>query len=563
MSLSNSQQSSFVYPQRMHLLATLFFDTIGHSFPFLDRIDILHRIERKTCSPILANCIASLALRYTSNPEDLPTSSKFYEMAKNLAADIVSIPSIEALHALICITWTEYGMGRIDTFWVFSRMVITMCLDLGLGRETTIQVAVAPEIRTRLRLTWWTVVCIADIAASWATGRPSIIDLTKYDTELPQGDDERIVLFRSMTQLYLLRNRVRRVVESYLRDRSNSSFDWSISELQSGLQQMIDSLPFSLTFNIENLAHAKDCGFSVTFIQTHFFIHAMTILINQPSLLAPHDLPVSLQSIQIEKARSSVKYLTEIIMILQDVIPISLQEPFMDLPLLVAIRFLMMDAEISQNSNNNGKPWQMVLLHIFKDTLVSLSSHFGNNVSFETLLQDKGGCFQSKAALLPDTQGKLFFFLVQNFPPPCFNLISVTGQFTVSDSSLDWFLRPAPTDDSSSDTSGSFRSSSSRELSPLIPPDPIPSRESPFIRTVSPLVHAIETYSMSTAMQPDLNYGSSFLAMTDTPPFYQYGNCTGAAGQVLSADNQPGFAIPLHSERDLQKPFTYQHPLSW
>lgn len=534
-SVLNPQQSSFAYPQRMHSLTTLFFDTIGYSFPFLDRVDILHRIERKTCSPILANCIASLALRYTSNPEDLPASIRFYEMAKNLTANVVSVPSIEALHALICITWTEYGMGQMDNFDAFSRMAITMCLDLGLGHETTIRVAIAPEIRTRLRLTWWTVVCVADVAASWAIGRPAVIDLTKYDTELPQGDDERIVLFRSMTQLYLLRNRIGRAVESYLMDRSNSSLDWSISELQSGLQQVIDSLPFSLTFNLENLARARECGFSAIFIQTHIFIHAMTILMNQPSLLAPHDLSVNLQSTQIEKARSSVKYLTEIIMV-QDVLPPSPQEPFMDLPLLIAIRFLMMDVENSQiNSTNAGKAWQMVLLDVLKDTLVSISSQFGNNESFETLLQAKGGYCQSKVALSPNTQ--------------------VTGQFTVSDSNLDWFLRPAPTsDDSSSDTSGSLYSSS-RELSPFTTPDSIPSRE-------PPLVHTIEAYSMSTSVQSDLIYDSSFLTMSDTSLFHQYGNCINT-GQVLSTNHQPGFEILLHSERDSQKPLAYQHPPSW
>lgn len=389
----------------MYQLATLFFDTIADSFPFLDRLDILHRIERKTCSAILANCIASLALRYTSNPGDPPIASRFYDMAKNLAVNVVSMPSIEALHALICITWFEYSLGEMDTYWAFSRMAITMCLDLSLGYEATIQVATTPEVQMRLRLTWWTVVCIADISASWATGRPTIIDLGKYDTQFPQGNDDRTIMFRNMTRLYLLRARIGLALDSYATSRSDSPWEWSLSESQLELEQIIKSLPPSLTFSVENLARAKQCDFASPFLHLHFLIQAMTILINQPALLA-YDPLMTTHITRIETARSSAKYFMEILMILQDIIVTPLQEPFMDLPLLVAIQFLTLEIQTFHvNFSDNTKPWQTVMYSFCKDALLSLSSYCGNIRPFETLLKQKGGPFHSKS-FLSDAESK-------------------------------------------------------------------------------------------------------------------------------------------------------------
>ncbi|GJJ12425.1 hypothetical protein Clacol_006667 [Clathrus columnatus] len=539
--LFDHQRSRFPHPQRMHYLATLFFDTVGHSFPFLDRVDVLHRIEQKTCSAILANCLASLALRFSNNPENLSAASSFYDMAKNLAANAISVPSIEALHALICLSWTEYGAGQMDTFWIFSRMVITMCLDLGLGHEATIQVATTPEVRTRLRLTWWTVVCIADIAASWATGRSTTIDLSKYDTKFPQGNDERTVLFRTVTQLYLLRNKVSRIIESYIGNRSTSSLEWALSESQLELDRINESLPYSLTFGVENLARAKECNYATIFIQTHFLIYATNILINRPSLLTPYDLPMTVNSnTHMESAQSSVKSFLEILMIIHDVLPTPLQEPFMDLPLLVAIRFLMKDIQNFQlnSSNASTKPWQLVLFDICKDNLMSVASHCGNNGSFETLLKQKSGIFlQPETSLLTDTQ-------------------LATDLFTAPNSNMDWIFRPPLTDDNSSDTSSSFRSSS-RELSPFITPNPTPSREPVrFVHSIPPLVQSLEG---EVTTPNKLNYG--FPALTETP-VYQYNDYSNSPPFFSVNNSRSSFTISLDPQRNLQK-LGDQFPPPW
>ncbi|KAF8507318.1 hypothetical protein BU17DRAFT_8983, partial [Hysterangium stoloniferum] len=144
------------HSQRMRHLGLLFFDTLGSHFPFLDRSDVMHRIEQRTCSPILANCIAGLALTFSK--AEPAAATQYYDTAKTLAAHVVSVPSVEALYALICITRAEYGAGNDSGFWMYSRMAITMSLDLGLGNESTIQVAATADVQNRLRLAWWMVV---------------------------------------------------------------------------------------------------------------------------------------------------------------------------------------------------------------------------------------------------------------------------------------------------------------------------------------------------------------------------------------------------------------------
>lgn len=104
------------------------------------------------------------------------------------------------------------------------------------------------------------------------------------------------------------------------------------------------------------------------------------------------------------------------------------------------------------------------------------------------------------------------------FPPP-FNCISEANLFTVSNSNMDWLLRPALIDDSSSDTSGSFRSPS-REISPFMIPDTTPSCETPFTHTITSLVRSVDRGGMSTRTKPtDSNFG--FLPLTEAPFFYQ------------------------------------------
>jgi Fungal specific transcription factor domain len=398
--LFDPNRPRFPHPHRMRKLGAIFFDHVGVHFPFLDRFDVLHRIEQRTCSAILSNCIAGLATRF-ANPSqpDLAAGLPFYDMAKTLAANVISMPSVEALHALICITWAEYGAGRDDGFWTYSRMAITMCLDLGLGNEATIQVAATPEVRHRLRLTWWMVVCTADIAASWATGRPATLDLDQHDTSLPEPTDDLSLLFRNIFDLVVLRRKLDRVLGAHVDNQGDNSLDWDLSELQTALMNMSKDLPSTMVFNKHNLLRMRDRHAGHLFVHMHILIHAVSALVHRPSLILAYGLPVPTEGPRVEAARTCAESLADILMTVESVAPQTLRDPFMDLPIQVACRIFVAEGDAQFASlAAPGSPDASLLLDACKGTLVRLSAAWGGAVTFDNLLErhgwSHGGDFQ-------------------------------------------------------------------------------------------------------------------------------------------------------------------------
>ena len=390
----------FPHPQRLRHLAVLFFENIASHFPFLERYDILHRIEKRTCSAILSNCIAALAARY-ANPAhlDVAAGAPFYDMAKTLAPNAISLPSVDALHALICITWVEYGAGHNNEFWMYSRMAIAMCLDLGLGNEVTIRVAATPEVRSRLRLTWWTVVCTADIAASWAFGRTATIDLSQFDTALPQATDDVSIIFRNTTELFVLRARLTRVLDAHVENQGESSLDWDLSELQADLKNMSKGLPSALVFSEENVRCLQKRGIGHLLVHMHLLINALSALVNRPSILPSYIITVPTRGPRAETARTCAKTIVDILILASNIMPHALHSPFMDLPVLVASRTFLAESgtqpcvamTMSPRSNQLASKWSDTSLNMCKDALVQLSSTWGGGASFDSVLEKHGG----------------------------------------------------------------------------------------------------------------------------------------------------------------------------
>lgn len=386
----------FPHPYRMRQLATVFFDNLGSLFPFLDRYDVLHRIEQQTCSAILSNCIAGLASRYV-DPDLVPCGTAYYDNAKSLAYCVASVPSVEALHALLCLTWAEYGAGHDDAFWVYSRMAITMCLDLGIGCESTIQIAATPEVRHRLRLTWWTVVCTADIAAAWATGRSATLDLDQYDTQLPDpADDDISLLFRNLIDLYVLRGKLNRVLDAHVDNRGDSSLDWDLSKLQTNLENMLKALPPTMVFNEENLVAMRDRRMGHVFVQMHILTHAVSALLNRPSLLPSYGLPVPTEGPRAEAARSCAKSVADILSTVERAAPETLCDPFMDLPVVVAYATFIADASASvaratPHARMLTRQWSDAFMGTCKESLVRLSTTWGGAATIDNVLDRHAG----------------------------------------------------------------------------------------------------------------------------------------------------------------------------
>lgn len=382
--LFDPNRPRFPHPYRMRHLGGMFFDHVGVHFPFLDRFDVLHRIEQRTCSAILSNCIAGLAVRFANHSQpDLADGSVFYEMAKTLVANVVSVPSVETLHALICITWAEYGAGNDDGFRMYSRMAIAMCLDLGLGHEATIQVAATPEVRHRLRITWWMVVCTTDIAASWATGRPATLDIHQFDTSLPEATDDLSLLFRNISELVVLRGKLDRVLVAHVDNLGDNSLDWDLSELQRALMNMFKDLPSTMMFNEENLARMHDQRAGHFFVHMHILIHAVSALIHRPSLLPAYGLPVPMEGPRVEAAHTCAKSLADILITVENVAPQTLCDPFMNLPILVACRIFIAESDAQTPRSSDSR----LLLSQCKRSLIRLSATWGGAVTFDNVME--------------------------------------------------------------------------------------------------------------------------------------------------------------------------------
>jgi hypothetical protein len=115
------------HPQRPHPtlmphFIQLFFEQLGAEFPFISYEEILGQFCEQSLAPLLSNCIASLAVRFSSLPElavrGLHTVSDTYgDNAKTILSSVSHQPAFETLHGLMLLSWSEYKNNRISSEW--------------------------------------------------------------------------------------------------------------------------------------------------------------------------------------------------------------------------------------------------------------------------------------------------------------------------------------------------------------------------------------------------------------------------------------------------------------
>jgi len=79
--------------------------------------------------------------------------------------------------------------SRVSAFWTYVtliayllslvQMAMGMTIDLGIGFETTVQLAPTEDGREKIRLTWWAVLLV-DRINSWGTGDFLLLTSTLY-----------------------------------------------------------------------------------------------------------------------------------------------------------------------------------------------------------------------------------------------------------------------------------------------------------------------------------------------------------------------------------------------
>jgi hypothetical protein len=167
------------HPQRPHPtlmphFIQLFFEQLGTEFPFISYEDTLRQFCEQSLAPLISNCIASLAVRFSSLPElalrGLHTVADTYgDNAKTILSSVSHLPAFETLHGLMLLSWSEYKNNRISSFRMYCQMAMRLAIELGLSEQNDMQNSRNDRERNRRRTTWSSIVQLHLTASSCKT----------------------------------------------------------------------------------------------------------------------------------------------------------------------------------------------------------------------------------------------------------------------------------------------------------------------------------------------------------------------------------------------------------
>ncbi|PFH52066.1 hypothetical protein AMATHDRAFT_57886 [Amanita thiersii Skay4041] len=159
-------------PSLMPHFIQLFFEHLGADFTFLTYETTFQNFCDQRLSPLLANCIAAMASKYSTYPElsvrGLHAVSETYvENAKNLLSSVAHIPTFDTLHALILLSWSEYKNNRLQGFRAYFQTVVKMGMDLGLSEQDNVPISANESQANCRRSTWASIVRLHLMASSF------------------------------------------------------------------------------------------------------------------------------------------------------------------------------------------------------------------------------------------------------------------------------------------------------------------------------------------------------------------------------------------------------------
>ncbi|KAG2747717.1 hypothetical protein P692DRAFT_20857837 [Suillus brevipes Sb2] len=151
-------------PQRswMPHFIQIFISQLGTQCAFLTYDDLYEKFRHQTLSPLLSNCIAALGARFSDIPDIVArgphnVADIFCENAKEMLSAALNQPSLDVLHAVITLAWTEYKTGRLLGFRQYGDLAMRTAMAIGLSEESTRQMSPYDSYQNRLRLTWQSV----------------------------------------------------------------------------------------------------------------------------------------------------------------------------------------------------------------------------------------------------------------------------------------------------------------------------------------------------------------------------------------------------------------------
>ncbi|KAH9941022.1 hypothetical protein B0H21DRAFT_794226 [Amylocystis lapponica] len=150
------------HPNRPHMMLMThylpaYFNHYGHFFLFIVHDETIRRFLDQTLSPLIANCIAALAVWHTEIPDvvqrgEANMSDAYITQANTLLSQAGS--SVETLQALILLAWAEYKRARAPEYFTYVQRAGIMARQLGLADGSLVQRARSDYERTILQTTW-------------------------------------------------------------------------------------------------------------------------------------------------------------------------------------------------------------------------------------------------------------------------------------------------------------------------------------------------------------------------------------------------------------------------
>ncbi|KAF5386139.1 hypothetical protein D9615_002347 [Tricholomella constricta] len=158
--LFDPEQPQCPHPMLMQNFVPIFFERFGGEFTFLSYEQVVAEAWERRLPPMLSNSIAAIASRYADTIPELVVrglhnvSETYLDNAKTIGGSISHIPTMDTLHALILLTWSEYKNNRASSFRSYCSMAIRMAMDLGLSDHNAIHMHPSEKERNRRRATW-------------------------------------------------------------------------------------------------------------------------------------------------------------------------------------------------------------------------------------------------------------------------------------------------------------------------------------------------------------------------------------------------------------------------
>lgn len=395
--------SESVPPLILSLVQT-FFLHLGSSYPFLKQDKFIDQVKEKRANSFLVDAVCALAARF-SDPTVLRGDGaisrseygQFYlRRAKAATVDTFGCPSVGAVQAFLLMAYEGFNANQDSALWMYLGLAIWMAVDLGLQKVagvkshgddeplhtkrqfgrlvtgggdlgTNASMAEATgssanlfrsekrEIEQERFDTLWAVFAL-DRVVSFSTGRTVTFRFDDFELGLPEptvdpttGWPDPYPHFIRVIHLFA---QVSDALNNTRDGRCLPDEEWNeLAAVEAELTKEHRSLDRRLDFNAANFRAYVTAGKPGAFVLLHFWLHALVIVLHQPTLLVPlggYNRSHQLLPNSRELSMSSAKTIADILTFAELIAPKSLVgNPLFSQPIYLAACAFLTEAAAS------------------------------------------------------------------------------------------------------------------------------------------------------------------------------------------------------------------------